>query len=178
MQKNATLILVPPGWAAFKKHSGKRASMLVRARRPGAPGPLVSTNRGVPTRGEGARRQAPPPSLSSLRRQVRGMSHSGQTRPKWPIRPMSALTPIATKLRTSQEVSFVPTRDSCTAASGAFHSITSSASASIVGGTVSPSALAVFRLITNSNLTGCCTGKSPGFSPLRMRSTYEAARRY
>ena len=50
------------------------------------------------------------------------------------------------------------------------HSITSSARASSVGGTVRPSALAVLRLIASSNLTGLCTGKSPGFSPLRMRS--------
>ena len=39
------------------------------------------------------------------------------------------------------------------------------------GGTVRPSALAVFRLITNSYLVGACTGRSAGFSPLRMRST-------
>ena len=57
------------------------------------------------------------------------------------------------------------------------HSITSSARASSEGGTVKPSALAVLRLITSSNLVGSCTGKSAGFSPLRMRSTYEAERR-
>src|SRR5262249_8677977 len=51
------------------------------------------------------------------------------------------------------------------------HSITSSARASSVGGTSRPSALAVLRLITNSYLVGACTGRSPGFSPLRMRST-------
>src|SRR5262249_49980613 len=34
-----------------------------------------------------------------------------------------------------------------------------------------PSALAVLRLITNSYLVGACTGRSAGFSPLRMRST-------
>src|SRR5215813_9311942 len=38
------------------------------------------------------------------------------------------------------------------------HSITSSASASRVGGTVRPSALAVLRLMASSNLTGCSTG--------------------
>jgi hypothetical protein len=27
------------------------------------------------------------------------------------------------------------------------------------------------RLITSSYLVGACTGKSPGFAPLRMRST-------
>ncbi len=43
--------------------------------------------------------------------------------------------------------------------------------ASTVSGTVRPSAFAVLRLITNSNLVGACTGRSAGFSPLRMRST-------
>src|SRR6516162_2983860 len=51
------------------------------------------------------------------------------------------------------------------------HSITSSASARRVGGTVRPSVLAVLRLMTNSYLVGACTGKSPGFSPLKIRST-------
>src|SRR5262245_51902804 len=51
------------------------------------------------------------------------------------------------------------------------HSITSSARASSVGGTSRPSAFAVLRLITNSYLVGAWTGRSPGFSPLRIRST-------
>ena len=51
------------------------------------------------------------------------------------------------------------------------HSITSSVRASSVIGGSKPSALAVFRLITSSNLVGCCTGRSAGFSPFRMRST-------
>src|SRR4051812_48659875 len=38
------------------------------------------------------------------------------------------------------------------------YSITSSARASNVGGTVRPSALAVLRLITSSYLVGACTG--------------------
>src|SRR5262249_41813295 len=58
------------------------------------------------------------------------------------------------------------------------HSITSSARASSVGGTSRPIAFAVLRLMTNSYLVGACTGRSAGFSPLRMRSTYLAARRY
>ena len=37
-----------------------------------------------------------------------------------------------------------------------------------------PSGLAVFMLITNSYLVDASTGRSPGFSPLRMRSTYTA----
>jgi hypothetical protein len=51
------------------------------------------------------------------------------------------------------------------------HSITSSARSRIDSGTVSPSALAVLRFTTISNLVGNCTGRSPGFSPRRMRST-------
>src|SRR6266853_251971 len=42
----------------------------------------------------------------------------------------------------------------------ALHSITSSARASSIGGTSRPSAFAVLRLITNSSLTGCITGRS------------------
>src|SRR5262245_53562224 len=34
-----------------------------------------------------------------------------------------------------------------------------------------PSALAVLRLTTSSNLLASCTGRSPGLAPLRMRST-------
>jgi hypothetical protein len=51
------------------------------------------------------------------------------------------------------------------------HSITSSARASTVAEISRPSALAVLRLITSSYLVGACTGRSAGFSPLRMRST-------
>src|SRR5260370_38765097 len=51
------------------------------------------------------------------------------------------------------------------------HSITSSARPSNEGGTVSPRALAVLRLITSSNLTGCSIGKSAGFSPFKTFCT-------
>src|SRR5262249_9554108 len=51
------------------------------------------------------------------------------------------------------------------------HSITSSARASSVSGTVRPSAFAVFRLISSSNLTGAGTGSSLGLAPRRIRST-------
>ena len=47
------------------------------------------------------------------------------------------------------------------------YSITSSAIASTPDGTVRPSALAVLRLITNSNLVDCMIGRSAGLSPLR-----------
>src|SRR5215475_8025050 len=56
------------------------------------------------------------------------------------------------------------------------HSITSSARCCKNHGTSSPSALAVLRLMTRSNLVGCTTGKSPGLAPLRIRSTYAAER--
>src|SRR2546427_9148500 len=54
---------------------------------------------------------------------------------------------------------------------GSGYSITSSARASSVGGTSRPSAFAVLRLMTNATRVDCSTGKSAGFSPLRMRST-------
>src|SRR5215831_18671931 len=49
------------------------------------------------------------------------------------------------------------------------HSITSSAVANSLSGTVRPSILAVGALMTSSNLLDCTTGKSAGFAPLRMR---------
>src|SRR5262249_50930452 len=51
------------------------------------------------------------------------------------------------------------------------HSITSSARASTEAGKSRPSALAVLRLTASTYLVGACTGRSAGFSPLRMRST-------
>src|SRR5262245_14299526 len=58
------------------------------------------------------------------------------------------------------------------------HSITSSARASNVGDTSRPSALAVLRLITNSNFVGNCTGRSAGLAPLRILPIYMPAWRY
>src|SRR5262245_29649989 len=52
------------------------------------------------------------------------------------------------------------------------HSSTSSARASRVSGTVRPSALAVLRFTTRSNLVGCSTGRSAGLAPRRILSTY------
>jgi hypothetical protein len=49
------------------------------------------------------------------------------------------------------------------------HWITSSASAISLSGISRPSALAVFLLMTSSNLVGWNTGRSAGLSPLRMR---------
>ena len=58
-----------------------------------------------------------------------------------------------------------------------FHSITSSARASSIGGISRPSALAVLILITNSKWIGCSTGSSAGWAPFRILSTYKAALR-
>jgi hypothetical protein len=49
------------------------------------------------------------------------------------------------------------------------HSITSSARPSSVIGNTSPSALAVFMLMISSTRVACCTGRSAGLSPLRIR---------
>ena len=54
------------------------------------------------------------------------------------------------------------------------YSITSSARVSSVGGMLMPSALAVLKFITNSNLVGCSTGRSAGFAPLKILSTKNA----
>ena len=60
---------------------------------------------------------------------------------------------------------------------GLYHSITSSARASSIAGIVMPSALAVVRFTTRSNLIGCSTGISAGREPRRTLSTSSAARR-
>jgi hypothetical protein len=49
------------------------------------------------------------------------------------------------------------------------HSITSSARASSVGGTVMPRVLAAVRFMASLNVVGCWTGKSAGFSPFNTR---------
>src|SRR5262245_60039460 len=39
------------------------------------------------------------------------------------------------------------------------------------GESVSPICFAAFKLITNSNFVGCCTGKSAGLAPFKILST-------
>jgi len=84
---------------------------------------------------------------------------------------MSALPPrkptCAVQLGMSAKCQQRPTHSS----KQRLYSITSSARASNAGGTLSPRALAVLRLMAISNLVGCVTGKSAGFSPLRIRPT-------
>lgn len=57
------------------------------------------------------------------------------------------------------------------------HCRTSSARASTDCGIVTPSAFAVLRLMSSSNLVGCSTGRSAGLTPFRILSTKVAARR-
>src|SRR6516162_3555662 len=57
------------------------------------------------------------------------------------------------------------------------HSITSSARSRNGSGIVRPSAFAVVRLMTSSNLVGCSTGMSAGLVPCRILSANSAARR-
>lgn len=52
-----------------------------------------------------------------------------------------------------------------------------SARASTLGGIVRPICLAALRLMMNSNLIGCSTGRSAGLAPFKILSTYVAARR-
>ena len=77
----------------------------------------------------------------------------------------SASSPFHSQLRTlvgGPQVAFMrPT------VIGRIHSITSSALASSGSGIVSPSALAVLRLMINSTFVACWTGMSAGFSPLK-----------
>src|SRR5215468_2272163 len=79
---------------------------------------------------------------------------------------MSALPPKADMCVATRDVRFGPKADMLRG-----HSITTSAVASSAGDIASPSALAVFKFITSSYFVGACTGRSAGFSPLRMRST-------
>ena len=58
-----------------------------------------------------------------------------------------------------------------------FHSMTSSARNRKDSGMLNPMALAVFRLTTNSNLTGSSTGRSVGLVPFKILCTYSAPRR-
>jgi hypothetical protein len=67
------------------------------------------------------------------------------------------------------KVSATPPLGPCDGAAPVY-SITSSARSRIDGGIARPSAVAVLRFTTISNLVGNCTGRSPGFSPRRMRS--------
>jgi hypothetical protein len=90
----------------------------------------------------------------------------GQERPFPPVCAMSALPPIPTGIATYGALA------KCQATKVrrgniAPYSITSSAIDIKLSEIFRPSALAVFRLIAVSNLTGSDTGISAGFAPLR-----------
>jgi hypothetical protein len=68
---------------------------------------------------------------------------------------------LATTERTSLEVRFVPTAEVRS------YSITLSARMSSAGGTVRPSAAAVFKLMASSMAVGCSTGMSAGAVPFK-----------
>src|SRR5262249_28121840 len=81
-----------------------------------------------------------------------------------PHKVMSALHPKADMCGATRDVRFGPKADM-----PPVHSITSSAAFRSPCGTVRPSALAVLRLMYSSVLLACCTGRSAGLSPLRIR---------
>src|SRR5262249_38719473 len=56
------------------------------------------------------------------------------------------------------------------------YSMTWSARRTSDRGMVTPSAFAVFRLMTSSNFVGCSNGRSPGLAPFRILSTRVATR--
>jgi hypothetical protein len=88
-----------------------------------------------------------------------------------PTRPfMSAMPPIATKAVSRSETSRCATSRHMQCSKQHRYSITSSAMASSLSGTVRPSILAVEELMTNSNLLDCRTGRSAGLAPLRIRA--------
>jgi hypothetical protein len=84
----------------------------------------------------------------------------------------SALSRCRTSARSHREQMQQPVCRSQT------YSITSSASATTVGGMSRPSVLAVLRLITSSYFVGCMTGRSDGLVPIRIFPTYTPIWRY
>src|SRR6267142_5370674 len=99
------------------------------------------------------------------------MSQLGQRRTYTPVILISGLPPRADIVRQRRLVRFVPISEVVP------YSITSSARVRSVGGTMMPSAFAVFKLITSSSLVGRSTGRSAGFAPLTILSTKTADRR-
>src|SRR5215831_12400974 len=81
------------------------------------------------------------------------------------VRDRDSFTPAASSWRSSG-ASAAEQRDQLASRD---HSITSSASASSLSGIWRPSVFAVLRLMINSSFVSCWAGRSPGFSPLRMR---------
>jgi len=89
----------------------------------------------------------------------------------------SVLPPQADSVRWTSQVRKVPTSTPAPQQLEPYSS-TSSAINRNSRFIVSPSSLAVFKLTSSSNLVGCSTGRSAGFAPFRILSTYVAARRF
>jgi hypothetical protein len=130
----------------YEQPRATRPSNVASAKR-GGPQPNIVSGRDAAT----SSRLAPP------------FPHGASTeRPQWPNQ--AAPSPPTSKIR---DVDLPFPRDDSTT----HYWITSSAVANSVSGMVRPSALAVLRLMANTNLVSSWIGRSPGFSPLRMRST-------
>ena len=84
-----------------------------------------------------------------------GISALGQKQTLGKLRLMSALPPKADIAERRRQVRFVPKADILRCEKKCRYSITSSARASTIAGTLRPKALAVLVLITSSNLVGC-----------------------
>src|SRR5262249_44879787 len=88
------------------------------------------------------------------------------------VRPISAMPQRATEPVRRSETSLSAISDFMHRSKNHHYSINSSAIPDSGSGTVSPSAFAVLRLMVRSTLVACCTGRSVGFSPLRIRPVY------
>jgi hypothetical protein len=123
--------------------------------------------------------------LAVLRLQPGGRSESGRRPEGSAPYDDAALSPVAPRLSASSCKTRAPaprvlkqevvandplyrTLGSGSVPSAGHHSINSCARSKICGGTSTPIALAVLRLITKSNFVGCSTGMSAGLAPLRI----------
>jgi hypothetical protein len=90
----------------------------------------------------------------------------------WPTpcgRGMSASPPIASELWYRREMALCANPHA--GQQTAHHSMSWSARRRKDSEIVSPSALAVLRLITSENLVGCWTGRAEGLAPFKILST-------
>jgi hypothetical protein len=95
------------------------------------------------------------------------MSALGQKQTFRHLKRMSALPQKADIEKHCCDVCFVPKRDQRRRSKKRSYWITLSARATKPAGTATPTASAVLRLITNSNLVGCSTGMSATSEPRR-----------
>ena len=98
------------------------------------------------------------------------MSEMGQKAECLPNGRMSAFASSSGHTSARAFSSFVPKADPCTAPNQ-FYSISWSARRRKDSEIVSPSALAVLRLMISSNFVGCWMGRSEGLAPFKILST-------